>query len=121
MVLKILVTNDDGVTSPGIWALAESLSRVGEVVVVAPDREQSGVGSSVTLHQPVRLTPKTTGCNGIEAYAVEGTPGDCVILATTLDPVDDVLEELVGVIPTRESLRAVTGKSSEVLVLDEQY
>ncbi len=80
--MKILVTNDDGIDSPGLWALAESLRPVGDVVVVAPDREQSGVGSSVTLHHPVRVAPAAAPHDGIEAYAIEGTPGDCVILAT---------------------------------------
>ena len=80
--MKILVTNDDGVASPGLWALAESLRPVGDVVVVAPDREQSGVGSSVTLHHPVRIASAVPLHDGIEAYAIEGTPGDSVILAT---------------------------------------
>ena len=53
--MKILVTNDDGIYAPGLWAAVEALSEVGEVVVVAPDREQSGVGPSVTLNSPVRV------------------------------------------------------------------
>ena len=55
----------------------------GEVIVVAPDREQSGVGCSVTLHHPVRITPTLSHFDGIETYAVEGTPGDSVVLATS--------------------------------------
>ena len=80
--MKILVTNDDGISSPGLWALAESLKELGEVVVVAPDRQQSGVGSSVTLHHAVRMAPTMFNREGIKSYAVEGTPGDSVILAT---------------------------------------
>ena len=80
--MKILVTNDDGISSPGLWALAESLKEIGEVVVVAPDRQQSGVGSSVTLHHAVRMAPTMFNREGIKSYAVEGTPGDSVILAT---------------------------------------
>ena len=89
--LKILVTNDDGISSPGLWALAESLKGIGEVVVVAPDRQQSGVGSSVTLHHAVRMAPTIFNRDGIKSYAVEGTPGDSVILATeklVKDPID---------------------------------
>ena len=72
----ILVTNDDGVRAPGIEALAEHLKSLGEVYVVAPDREQSAVGHSLTLRHPLRITeiaPRVT--------AVEGTPTDCVLLA----------------------------------------
>ncbi len=55
--MKILVVNDDGITAPGIWAAARALRQVGEVVVVAPDRQQSGVGASLTLHAPVKADP----------------------------------------------------------------
>ncbi|MFQ5934675.1 MAG: 5'/3'-nucleotidase SurE, partial [Dehalococcoidia bacterium] len=81
--LRILVTNDDGITSPGLQALVESLKEVGDVVVAAPDREQSGVGAALTLHHPVRIAPTPPIFDGVEAYAVEGTPADCVVLATT--------------------------------------
>jgi len=79
--LKILVTNDDGIAAAGLWALAEALQSVAEVVVVAPDREQSGVGTSVTLHQPLRVRPVRPIVAGIETYTVEGTPADSVIIA----------------------------------------
>jgi len=79
--LKILVTNDDGIYAQGLWALAESLQQVGEVVVVAPDREQSATGCAISLHQPVRLKEVKASSPGIKAYSVEGTPGDSVILA----------------------------------------
>ncbi|MCE2463714.1 MAG: 5'/3'-nucleotidase SurE, partial [Dehalococcoidia bacterium] len=52
--MKILVTNDDGIRSPGLWAAVEALKEAGEIFVVAPDREQSGVGASLTLHVPIR-------------------------------------------------------------------
>ena len=52
--MKILVINDDGITSPGIWAAVRALRQVGEVAVVAPDRQQSGVGACLTLHAPVK-------------------------------------------------------------------
>jgi 5'-nucleotidase len=79
--LTILVTNDDGVNARGLWALVEALKEVGEVVVVAPDREQSAVGTSVTLHHPLRAKAIRPLVQGVKTYSVEGTPGDCVILA----------------------------------------
>ena len=88
--MRILVINDDGIESRGLWAAVRALRRVGEVVVVAPEREQSGVGASLTLHSPVRVstwtpTPEFTECGAdqhpVTAYAAAGTPGDCCILA----------------------------------------
>ena len=79
--LKILVTNDDGFLARGLWDLARALSEVGEVCIVAPDREQSAVGSSVTLHNPLRVKKIRSPINDVKSYLVEGTPGDCVILA----------------------------------------
>ncbi|RTI44038.1 5'/3'-nucleotidase SurE, partial [Thermus scotoductus] len=55
--MRILVTNDDGIFSPGLWSLAEAASRFGEVFVVAPDVEQSGVGHAITIAHPVRAFP----------------------------------------------------------------
>jgi 5'/3'-nucleotidase len=72
----ILVSNDDGVHSEGIVALAEALREVGEVVVVAPDRERSAVSHSLTLHRPLRVEELGPG-----RFAVNGTPTDCVNLA----------------------------------------
>ena len=68
-----LVTNDDGVSADGIHALAEGISPIGEVVVVAPDRERSAAGHSLTLHHPLRATELSAG-----RYVVDGTPTDCV-------------------------------------------
>ena len=88
--MKILVINDDGIRSAGLWAAVRALRKVGEVAVVAPAREQSGVGASLTLHSPVKVTPWTPeaefletgdGRNAVTAFAAEGTPGDCCILA----------------------------------------
>lgn len=81
MGLRILVSNDDGINAPGLWILVRELQKVGEVVVAAPDREQSGVGTALTLHQPLRVTEVAPQVEGVKAYAVEGTPGDCVIFA----------------------------------------
>jgi 5'-nucleotidase len=80
MTLRILVSNDDGVYSPGLAALAEAAAEFGEVRVVAPDVEMSSAGHSITTWRP--LSYKPTQLNGIEAYRVNGTPADCVALGT---------------------------------------
>ena len=90
--MRILITNDDGVYSPGIAALAQVASRFGEVRIVAPDVEMSSASHSITASRPV--TYKRTALPGLdlEAYRVNGTPGDCVMLGTTLwEKVDLVL------------------------------
>lgn len=73
--MKILVTNDDGIHAPGITALADALASVGEVAVVAPDRERSAVSHALTLHHPLRAE-----CLAPGRFAVDGTPTDCVNL-----------------------------------------
>ncbi len=73
--MLILVTNDDGILSPGIQVLAERLRTLGDVVVVAPDRERSAVGHSLTLHSPLRAEEIRPGY-----FAIDGTPTDCVNL-----------------------------------------
>jgi 5'-nucleotidase len=76
--MHILVTNDDGIFSPGLAALAEAASRFGDVRVVAPDVEQSSMGHAVTASRP--LNYRSTPLNGHAAYRVNGTPADCVAL-----------------------------------------
>ncbi len=76
----ILITNDDGINSPGILALVESVKNLGKVVVVAPDKPQSGMGHAITIGQPLRLHAVKT-FEGIEAWQCSGTPVDCVKLA----------------------------------------
>lgn len=76
----ILVTNDDGIMAPGIRALALAMKTIGDVVVVAPDKGQSGMGHAITINQPLRLE-KVTYEEGIDAYQCSGTPVDCVKLA----------------------------------------
>ena len=80
--MNILVTNDDGIFADGLWILVEELKRGARVVVVAPDREQSAVGTAVTLSQPLRVHRVRPLVPGVEAYSVTGTPADCVILAS---------------------------------------
>ncbi len=79
--MKILVTNDDGVFAPGLWILVKELKKIAQVVVVAPDREQSATGTAVTLHQPLRAQRVRPLVPEVETYSVEGTPADSVILA----------------------------------------
>jgi 5'-nucleotidase len=76
----ILVTNDDGIVAPGIRALVEVASSLGDVVVVAPDSPQSGKGHAITIHDPLRLK-KVDLFPGIESWESSGTPVDCVKLA----------------------------------------
>jgi len=75
-VIRVLVTNDDGIFSEGIAALATALCAVVEVLVVAPDREQSASGHSLTLNHPLRIRKVRE-----HWYTVDGTPADCVNLA----------------------------------------
>lgn len=74
--MKVLISNDDGVDAPGIRILAQRLAEVGEVTVVAPDRDRSGASNSLTLDQPIRIARMDNGY-----YRVAGTPTDCVHLA----------------------------------------
>jgi 5'-nucleotidase len=74
--MRILVTNDDGYLAAGIQALADSASAIGDVTVVAPDREQSATSHSLTLHYPLRVRRAADG-----TQVVDGTPTDCVMLA----------------------------------------
>jgi 5'-nucleotidase len=76
----ILVTNDDGITAPGIRNLVEAVKDLGKIVVVAPDKPQSGMGHAITIGHPLRLHPVQT-FGEIEAYQCTGTPVDCVKLA----------------------------------------
>jgi len=79
--MKILITNDDGVSADGLWILVRELTSIAEVVVVAPDREQSASGTAVTLWEPLRIRQVKPVVQGVETYAVEGTPSDSVLLA----------------------------------------
>ncbi|HEX7341039.1 MAG TPA: 5'/3'-nucleotidase SurE [Rhodanobacteraceae bacterium] len=86
--MRVLVSNDDGVDAPGIHVLAERLAAVGEVTVVAPDRDRSGASNSLTLDQPIRVLRMDDG-----RYRVAGTPTDCVHLALSglLDEDPDIV------------------------------
>lgn len=77
----ILVTNDDGITAPGIRALIEVMKELGNVVVVAPDSPQSGTGHAITINNTLYINKLTSEHHGIPEYSCSGTPVDCVKLA----------------------------------------
>jgi 5'-nucleotidase len=77
-IVRILISNDDGYFAPGIEALAKAMQSVGEVTVVAPERDRSGASNSLTLDRPLSLRRSGNGF-----YHVNGTPSDCVHLAVT--------------------------------------
>ena len=76
----ILITNDDSIGAKGIAQLVESMKPLGDILVVAPDKPQSGMGHAITIHHPLRLK-KSNEFPGVEAYTCSGTPVDCVKLA----------------------------------------
>ncbi|MEO6330924.1 MAG: 5'/3'-nucleotidase SurE, partial [Ginsengibacter sp.] len=77
----ILITNDDGITAPGIRNLAEAVVGLGQLVVVAPDKPQSGMGHAITIGVPLRLNKVEDLIAGVETWQTSGTPVDCVKLA----------------------------------------
>jgi 5'-nucleotidase len=79
--MKILVTNDDGINAEGLWTLVRELKKIAKVTVVAPDGERSAIGTAVTLFQPLHAQKVCAPEDGVTAYAIDGSPSDCVILA----------------------------------------
>ena len=78
----ILITNDDGITAPGIRNLIEAVKGLGRIIVVAPDKPQSGMGHAITIGQPLRLNKVDIfEDKNVEAWITSGTPVDCVKLA----------------------------------------
>ncbi len=78
--LRILVSNDDGIAAPGLFMLTQELKELGDVTVVAPDRQQSAVGHAITMNYPLRAVPYHRN-DQFFGYAVDGTPADAVKLA----------------------------------------
>ena len=91
-MIHILVTNDDGVTAPGLLALAREMSKLGRVSILAPDRNWSASGHVKTLHRPLRVK-EVQLAGGLSALACDGAPSDCVALALLgmVEPVDLVV------------------------------
>ncbi len=96
--MKILISNDDGYLAPGLKALADALTQISDVTVVAPERNQSGASNSLTLGRPLRVYRATNGF-----YYVDGTPADCVHLALT-GLLDDEPDMVVAGINSGENL-----------------
>lgn len=92
-MIKVLVSNDDGIHAVGIRTLVEQLSLRYEVYVVAPDRERSATGHALTLHKPLRVDEVDLGPNVAGAYAVTGTPSDCIKIA--LNAILDIRPDVI--------------------------
>ena len=79
ILMRVLLTNDDGIYAQGLWAIYNRLAGTHHVDVIAPDRERSAIGHAITLHQPLRATRISLN-GGFSGYAVNGTPADCIKL-----------------------------------------
>ena len=79
--MRILLTNDDGIGAPGLWALAAELVKVGDLVVAAPGEERSGAGTAISLRKPIWVQQVNPQVEGARAFSVSGTPADSAILA----------------------------------------
>ena len=79
--MRALLTNDDGLSSPGLLALARAMRSAADTFVVAPEHERSAASHAITLHKPLRVVRTTLGDTGVPAWATNGTPADCVVLA----------------------------------------
>lgn len=97
--MKILITNDDGIGSLGITALAAAIKEIAEVFIVAPETEQSAVGHAITVSFPLRVTELGKDC-----YAVRGTPADCVKIA-----VKELLQDIPDMVISGINLGPNTG------------
>ena len=89
--MNILITNDDGIYSPGLAALAEVAREVGEVRIMAPDVERSSASHAITAHLPISYKKANIPVDGVQAFKVNGTPADCAALGTHLTKTDVVL------------------------------
>ncbi len=78
--MRVLVTNDDGISSHGLQALVWAFEGVAETFVVAPEHERSATGHAITLHKPLRAVPARIRDSTVKAWATNGTPADCVAL-----------------------------------------
>tara|TARA_B100000427_G_scaffold328990_1_gene343618 strand:- start:1904 stop:2683 length:780 start_codon:yes stop_codon:yes gene_type:complete len=79
--MKILITNDDGVESEGIWALAKSVANLGQVTIVAPKHNRSGTSGSITFLKSLQVEKQKNRIEGVECFSVDGTPADSAIIA----------------------------------------
>jgi len=100
--MKILICNDDGVNSSGILAAKKSVEKLGEVFVVAPSTQQSGIGRALTLFEPLRISSVNLK-DGTQGFSVSGTPSDSVILAI-FELMDEKPDLLISGINTGENI-----------------
>jgi 5'-nucleotidase len=89
--MNILITNDDGIYSPGLAALAKIAKAIGEVRIMAPDVERSSASHAITSHLPISYKKATISVDGVQAFKVNGTPADCAALGTHLAQTDLLL------------------------------
>jgi 5'-nucleotidase len=82
--MNILITNDDGIYSPGLASLAKIASKFGKVRIVAPDVERSAASHAITAHLPISYKKANIGLNDVQAFKVNGTPADCAALGIHL-------------------------------------
>ncbi len=90
--MKILLSNDDGIDAEGLYRLAEAMSKIGEVTIIAPKTEQSAAGHSITMKVPLRIYEQKVR-NKFTGYAINGTPADCVKIGIT-----HILKELPDIV-----------------------
>lgn len=93
--MKILVSNDDGISANGINALVSALSVKNDVYIVAPDRERSAAGHSLTLHTPIRVDEHEPKYGSKRSWSTSGTPGDCIKIAVNAILSEDEQPDLV--------------------------
>jgi 5'-nucleotidase len=94
LFMNILVTNDDGIYSEGLWQLVRELKEIARVTVVTPESERSAIGTAVSLLDSVKVQKTKSIVDGVTAYITDGTPSDCVVLALgrlITEPVDLVV------------------------------
>lgn len=89
--MNILITNDDGIYSPGLASLAKIASKFGKVRIVAPDVERSAASHAITAHLPISYKKANIGLDDVQAFKVNGTPADCAALGIHLSKIDVVL------------------------------
>lgn len=89
--MNILITNDDGIYSPGLAALARIAKKFGEVTVMAPDVERSSASHAITAHLPISYKKANIGVEGVHAFRATGTPADCAALGLHIAKTDVVL------------------------------
>ena len=110
MTYRILITNDDGVASPGLLAVYEAVKSLGEAIIVAPATQQSAVGRSMTLFEPLRVEMITLP--GTVAYAVNGTPTDSVVIGMYVVMADKRPDLVISGINIGENLSAEAATTS---------